>query len=141
MSDYVYVDIVGANVSEPTLLEGKTAVMVACSAAVPHNLLSHLRLHVSPLPGVSRLSVSLGSTSLSAILWRRARRAYGLAILDALINWARNRGWQTSVLLEGHRGNQPIPNEQTATTTLEAVLSSLPKGPYAIRILLDEHAV
>ena len=83
---------------------------------------------------------SLGSRSLAAILARRKQRSYGIAIVDALVQWSRKRGWNPTLLLEGYRGDRSLPSEDTVTSSLEAALDSRPKGSYAIRVLLNDIA-
>jgi hypothetical protein len=50
------------------------------------------------------------------------------------VAWARERGCRASVLLDGHRGNQVLPDEQVRAGSLESAIASRPKGPYVIRI-------
>jgi hypothetical protein len=140
MSDYLYVDLGNVTVSEAALVEAKASVTEACASKVPHNLLSHLEVRCSHGAGGALLWPSLGSTSLAAILAQRKRRSYGIAIVDALVQWSRKQGWNRTLLLEGYRGDRPLPSEDTVTSSLEAALDARPKGPYAIRVLLNDGA-
>jgi hypothetical protein len=138
MSDYIYVALGNVTVSEAALLEAKTSVAEACAHKVPHNLLSHLEIRCSYGPRGALLWPSLGSTSFAGIRTLRERRAYGIAIVEALIQWSRKQGWKPTLLLEGHRGYRPLPSEYTVTSSVEAALDSRPKkGAYAIRVLLS----
>lgn len=134
MSDYVYVDVESPKVTETEILEATPQLVEALVGRVPHNLLSHLRLTATRTDTGYRLEPSLGATSIGALLGKGARRQYGLAIIEAVVEWVRERGWRASVLLEGHRGNQSLPDELVHADSLESAIASRPKGPYVIRV-------
>ena len=134
MSDFVYVDVEPPKITEAETSEVTARLVEMLSGQVPHNLLSHLRVMATYTDGGSRLEPALGAVSMGALLQKAARRRHGLAIIDALLALATTRGWRASVVLEGHRGKQPLPDEEVRECSVEAAVASRPKGPYVIRI-------
>jgi hypothetical protein len=134
MSDFIYVDVEPPKLTEAEVSKVTARLVEMLTGQVPHNLLSHLRVMATNTDRGSRLEPALGAISMGALLQRAARRQYGLAIIDALLAWASARGWRASVVLEGHRGKQPLPDEEVRECSVEAALASRPKGPYVIRI-------